>query len=90
MKAEISVTGTKKALNVWTLAKATVNGREFKIQMVRFDEPSRFGIRDGRVSKLWAKEENGAEVINYDRGWDIRPNTSEGKVLLAAIIKQFN
>ena len=83
-------------MSVWRLAKLgrisnkSVNGREFKIQMVRFDEPSRFGIRDGRISKLWAKEEGDAEVINYDRGWDIRPNTAEGKALLTAIIKQFN
>ena len=55
MEVKITVTGTERVLNLWTMAKATVNGREFKIQMVRFDEPSRFGIRDGRVSKLWAK-----------------------------------
>ena len=90
MKAEITVTGTGKALNVWTLASAAVNGRKFKVEMVRFDEPSRFGIRNGRISKLWAKEEGGSEVINYDRGWDIRPNTAEGKAVLAAIIRQFN
>lgn len=30
-----------------------------------YDEPSRFGIDDGRVSKLWVDG-----VVNYDRGWD--------------------
>lgn len=90
MKAEITVTGTERALNVWTMATATVNGRKFKVEMVRFDEPSRFGIRNGRISKLGVKEENGPVVINYDRGWDIRPNTAEGKAVLAAIVRQFN
>jgi len=90
METEITILGTKKALNVWTMAIATVNGKKFQIQMVKFDEPSRFGIRHGRISKLWAREENGAEIINYDRGWDIRPATDEGKAILAAITKQYN
>ena len=68
MDVKITIIGTEKALNVWTMATATVNGKRFKIQMVRFDEPSRFGIRNGRISKLWAREENGAETIAYDRG----------------------
>ena len=90
MEVKITVTGTKKALNVWTMATATVNGKRFKIQMVRFDEPSRFGIRNGRISKLWAREENGAETIAYDRGWSHRPTTAEGKALLKEIARQFN
>jgi hypothetical protein len=90
MDVKITIIGTEKALNVWTIATATVNGKRFKIQMVRFDEPSRFGIRNGRISKLWAREENGAETIAYDRGWSHRPTTAEGKALLKEIVKQFN
>ncbi len=40
MEAKITITGTEKTFNVWTLAKATVEGKEYKVQMVRFDEPS--------------------------------------------------
>ncbi len=90
MDVKITIIGTEKALNVWTMATATVNGKRFKIQMVRFDEPSRFGIRNGRISKLWAREENGAETIAYDRGWSHRPTTAEGKALLKEIARQFN
>ena len=90
MDVKITIIGTEKALNVWTMATATVNGKRFKVQMVKFEEPSIYGIRDGRISKLWAKEENGADSIAYDRGWSHRPATAEGKALLKEIIKQFN
>ena len=29
-------------------------------------------------------------IINFDRGWDVRPKTAEAKAMLAAIIKKFN
>lgn len=90
MNIEIKITGTKKAMNTWTLATATIDGKAYKIQMVKFPEPSIYGIRKGRISKLWAKAEDGSEIINYDRGWDQRPASTEGKALLAAIIKQYN
>ena len=89
---EITITnlGTKKAFNVWTMMSATVNGKRYDIQMVRFKEPSGYGIRNGRISKLWAKAEDGSETVNYDRGWDQRPETCEGKALLKEITKKFN
>lgn len=90
MEVKITVMGTKKALNVWTMATATVNGKRFQVQMVKFEEPSICGIRNGRISKLWAKEENGADNIAYDRGWCHRPATAEGRTILKEIIKQFN
>ena len=90
MEVKISVTGTKKALNVWTIATATVNGKRFRVQMVKFEEPSIYGIRNGRISKLWAKEENGTDNIAYDRGWSHRPATAEGKAFLKEIIKRYN
>ena len=90
MEVNITITGTERVFNVWTMATATVNGKRFKVQMVKFEEPSIYGIRDGRISKLWAKEENGADSIAYDRGWSHRPATAEGKALLKEIIKQFN
>ena len=90
MEAKITITGTEKALNVWTMATAEVNGKKYRVQMVRFDEPSIYGIRKGRISKLWVRGEDGTVVINYDRGWDILPATDEGKTILAAITKQHN
>ena len=59
-------------------------------RMVRFEEPSNYGIRQGRISKLWMSNTECCEFINYDRGWDIRPASTEAKAVLAAIIKKFN
>lgn len=50
-----------------------------KFQAKLFDEGSKFGINNGRVSKLSIYNDNlrhkigfhNACVINYDRGWDI-------------------
>ena len=36
MEAKITITGTEKALNVWTMATAEVNGKKYRVQMVRF------------------------------------------------------
>ena len=90
MNIEIDILGTEDALNKWTLGRATVNGKTYKIQMVRFDEPSQYGIRRGHISKLWVSETDHEAIINYDRGWDVRPKTETAKAILAAIIKQFN
>ena len=90
MNIEIDILGTEDALNTWTLGNATVSGKTYKIQMVRFDEPSQYGIRQGCISKLWIAETGHEPVINFDRGWDVRPKTAEAKALLAAIIKKFN
>lgn len=90
MNIEINILGTENALNTWTLGSATVDGKTYKIQMVRFDEPSMYGIRLGRISKLWVAEAGHEPVINFDRGWDVRPKTAEAKTMLAAITKKFN
>lgn len=58
MNIEIDILGTEDALNTWTLGNATVNGKTYKIQMVRFDEPSQYGIRKGRISKPESVKKN--------------------------------
>ena len=59
----------------WKIGKYNFNAK-------LFNEGSTFGIKDGRVSKLsiwdeeiWKKEDNffKACIVNYDRGWDIKP-----------------
>ena len=88
---KFSITGFRQELNIWTFAAAEINGKRFTIQFVRFDDPSQFGIDKGRVSKLWAKDEQiGTTIMNYDRGWDILPATAEAKAILRKIKKEFN
>ena len=90
MKVELNITGTAQACNEWTFATATANGKEYRIMMVRFEEPSNYGIRQGRISKLWVTDADRKETVNYDRGWDMRPVSAEAKAVLAAITKKFN
>ena len=90
MKVELNITGTAQACNEWTFATATANGKEFRVMMVRFEEPSIYGIRQGRISKLWMNNVECCEFINYDRSWDMHPVSTEAKAVLAAIIKKFN
>lgn len=43
-----------------------------------YGAPSNYGINNGRVSKLSIRQEPGeGSVVNYDRGWDIRPEGDE-------------
>ena len=89
-KVEIEVTGTKQAFNTWTMATATIAGKTYAIQMVRFDEPSRYGISEGRISKLYIADTDRKMLANYDRGWDKRPATATAKAIVAAITAKFN
>lgn len=53
-----------------------------------FDEPSWYGINDGRVSKLEIREEaTDRRIVNYDRGWDIEPKTENEKKAFNAILE---
>ena len=82
----------------WTIAKAHRNGKDYEINVKHFEMPSQFGIRHGRISKLWIAEynvENGKVVgnkcvCNYDRGWDKRATTAEAKAIRDELIKMYN
>lgn len=54
-----------------------------------YDEPSRFGIDNGRISKLCLLQ-NGVEVACYDRGWDVMPRTQEAKRVLGILMEKYN
>lgn len=54
-----------------------------------YEEPSEYGINEGRISKLTLRigEE---EVANYDRGWDIKPTCKEAEIALSILLKEHN
>ena len=54
-----------------------------------YDEPSKFGINNGRISKLTIKVD-GKVTCNYDRGWDIEPQDEVTKVAYAILLKDYN
>ena len=47
-----------------------------------YDEGSEYGINGGRISKLTIKID-GETVVNYDRGWDIKPDETDKLVMIA-------
>ena len=75
----------------WTIARAKVEDRFFEINVKHFEEPSSFGIKNGRVSKLWIREEGKTEAdVSYDRGWDKRATTAEAKAIRDELIAMYN
>ncbi len=54
-----------------------------------FDCGSEFGINNGRISKLTVSNPQNEIIINYQRGWDIEPETAEAKHILEIILQAF-
>ena len=64
-----------------------IDGCEYWVKS--YDEPSIYGIEDGRISKLTVKRD-GREIMNYDRGWDLEPKTDSDREILAKILAKYN
>ena len=58
---------------MWKHGKFKINGIIYQWCAKVYDEPSEFGINNGRVSKLEIRRGD-TTVLNYDRGWDIKPD----------------
>ena len=72
---------------VWIVGSVVCNGKQYSISGKVYLESSKFGIDNGPISKLWIKDmEKSKVIVNYDRGWDIKP-TDENKDLYEAIMK---
>lgn len=83
---------TIRKLRQYPWHEGTIDGYHF--QAAVYDEPSRFGIHDGRTSKLmiWdeAKRQRtgnifSASIMNYDRGWDIEPKPEHTELVKALV-----
>ena len=81
----------KRDANGWTTGYIGVGDNCYYVEIKYFDEPSRFGIKGGRVSKLWVSDEDTKEeILWYERGWVTKPQDPESKAILKAILKEFN
>ncbi len=58
---------------------------EFRFRAKVYGAPSKYGIDNGRVSKLEIKKGT-MPVVNYDRGWDIRPESEEIQEIFRAVL----
>ena len=74
---------------MWTSGKLEIDGIEVWYEVKHFEEGSRFGIDGGRISKLSVRIGR-EEIINYERGWDIRPKGQVAKTALAQLLKMYN
>lgn len=62
----------------------------FAWTVLSFDEPSDYGINNGRISKLFIRDKTTTKVeANYDRGWDVRPS-EKVKSLYNELIRKYN
>ena len=54
-----------------------------------YEQPSKYGIDGGRISKLMLKI--GDEIVaNYDRGWDIRPTNEAAETALRILVHEID
>ena len=79
---------TSKKLNHYPWLEGTVEGHHF--QAAVYDEPSVYGINEGRISKLMVWDETKRQcrrgysrtiLMNYDRGWDIEPKAQHKSLI---------
>ena len=96
-KNEVTLNHGERMDDNWTVGTAACDGVEYKFNVKHYDEPSEYGIRGGRVSKLWLAPKGGDfrhTILNYDRGWE-RGFSPRGKgetvaAVYAALIAKFN
>lgn len=87
---EIKVTSPRQ-LSGW------ISGRigKYTFSAKVYDMPSKFGINGGRVSKLgiYGDEERKCKgwitacIVNYDRGWDVQPESEEHRGILRDVLQ---
>ena len=74
---------------MWSEGSIKVRNSLFHYWVKHYDEPSEWGINEGRVSKLILKR-NGEIVYNFDRGLDVEAVDKETKLALAILLKEYN
>jgi hypothetical protein len=63
------------------------NGCRYWIK--HYEEGSMFGINNGRISKLYVTL-GGRVIMNYSRGWDVKPGNAGAKALLRKLLEVYN
>lgn len=67
----------------------TLGNSCFDFSVKHYENPSKMGIDNGRISKLGITE-NGEKVCNYDRGWDIDRMSEGAKKVFEMLVGKFN
>lgn len=74
---------------MWQKVTVHVNDKTYTAYVKQYDEGSQYGIAGGRISKLQIKDGE-RTVVNYDKGWDIKPKTPEERAAVQTIIGGWN
>ena len=74
-----------KSNPVWIVGDISIDNKTYRVNAKVFLEDSEFGIENGPVSKLWIADSNGDCVINYDRGWDVKPTAETEEIYNIAL-----
>lgn len=74
---------------MWETGVLKIDGIRFSYDVKYFDEPSKFGINGGRISKLCIKCGDDIEAM-YDREWVTFPKDDVVMNIFLNLIKQFN
>ncbi len=75
---------TRRASGAGTWVMGTLNGHRFDALVFpeHADCPD-YELGDSRMSKLWVKRlADGKTVVNFDRGWDIRPTDATAQAIV--------
>lgn len=68
----VEITADTRQIDGWVQGIAKYQNYTYEFCAKVFDEGSEYGINGGRVSKLGVKGRM-MPIINYDRGWDLKP-----------------
>ena len=74
---------------MWTEGSLRVRSSTFHYWVKHYEEPSEYGIKGGRISKLMLRR-NGEIVYNYDRGLDTKAKDEDTETALAILLKEYN
>ena len=74
---------------MWTNGVIKIEKTSVTFCVKHFEEPSEFGIDEGRISKLELRVK-GKIVANYDRGWDIQPTDDTVQKALQYVVRTYN
>lgn len=75
---------------MWKTITIKVNETKYTAYIKHYEKGSEYGIGGGCISKLQLKGEEGRTVVNYDRGWDIRPETIQQEAAVETILRGWN
>lgn len=74
---------------MWTNGVIKIDKTNVTFSVKHFEEPSEFGIDEGRISKLELRVK-GKIVANYDRGWDMKTSDDAVEKALQYVLATYN